>query len=239
MTTPELVHRATASGRAYRDLPIHAADGVHEYALELVSSTGPGQRVLDVGSGSGALAQRLHDAGFQVTASDLDPTDYWAAPPAYAWDAAGREVPEALGSGFDVVAAIEVLEHVENPLQALRNFHDLLRPGGLLVASTPHVGHPRSRLKFLVQGTPSYFGPREFFASGHRTLLPDWALELHAKAAGFTDVSVSYAGSLGLPPAQRLAYSAILPAFLLSGQMPTPRRQDGCITFVTGRKPSA
>lgn len=230
----EVIHRGD-TGRAYNGIPMHAAPGVHEFAERLVSGRVPkGVRILDVGSGSGALAQRLHDAGFDVLGSDLDISDYKAETKAVQWNASGADLPEGAAPGeFDCVCAVEILEHVENPMQALRNFRALLRPGGLLVLSTPNIGHPRSRLKFFLTGEPSYFGRAEYYSSGHRCLLPDWMVELHLKEAGFERAKLAYAGSLGLGGTQKLVYGALQPAFRALRMLPSPRSGDGCVTFAT------
>lgn len=232
------VHRAD-SGRSYRGIPVHAADGVHAHAAKLAGRLLPaGARILDVGSGSGGLAARLADAGFDVLASELDIRDYRAEPPVVQWDAAGIGLPRGVsGAEFDAVCAVEMLEHVENPRQALRNFFAVLKPGGILITSTPNVGHPRSRLKFLLRGAPSYFGRAEYYGSGHTTLLPDWMLELHVRESGFEHVAVEYAGKMGLAGKQRLLYRALEPVLSLLHILPSPRVDDGCVTFVVGRKP--
>lgn len=219
---------------------MHAAAGVHEYAVRIVEAgLSPGARVLDVGAGSGALTARLASHGFAVIASDLDGADYRALPPFVRWDASSLEPPaDVAPSSMDGVCAIEVLEHVENAAQALRNFYRLLRPGGLLVVSTPNLAHPRSRLKFLLRGVPSYFGREEFHDPGHRTMLPHWMLDLALYEAGFEDVSVTFAGSLGLRGIPRLTYALAGPIFSILGQQPRPRLDDGCITFAVGRRPS-
>lgn len=212
---------------------MHAAAGVHEHALDLLRRTlSPGARVLDVGAGSGALAQRLSDAGYDVTAADFDTGDYRAEPPVVEWDVVSPEHPDGR---FDAVLAVEVLEHVENPLQALRNLRELLEPGGVLIASSPHLGHPRSRLKFLLRGAPSYFGRGEYHSIGHRTLLPDWLLARHIEASGFQAIALSYAGQLGLPRLHRVAYALLWP--LLGWALPSPRVDDGCVTFAVARRP--
>jgi SAM-dependent methyltransferase len=233
MTT---IHRG-GHGRFYRDLPIHAAEGVHEYAHTLLTREVPhGSSILDVGAGSGALSQRLSDAGYVVTAADFDLRDYRATPPAVEWDVVNPDIPPEITEGaYEAICAIELLEHVENPLQALRNLRTLMRPGAVLLLSTPHLGHPKSRIKFLLRGAPSYFGSAEYHDTGHRTLLPDWLLLRHLQSTGYVDATVSYAGAFGLSGWRSVAYR-ILRAWLGAARaLPSPRSGDGAVAFVIAR----
>ncbi len=235
----DMVHRAD-TGRSYRGIPMHAAAGVHEYALQIVrAGAASGATLLDVGAGSGALSARLQDAGFAVTACDINGEGYAAEPPLLICNAAAEVLaPDIPRDHFDCICAIEVLEHMENPIQALRNFRSMLKPGGLLVTSTPNVSHPRSRLKFLLRGEPSYFGRTEYFSSGHRTILPDWMLQLHIRECGFEELRTSYAGLLGVSGPGRFVYAALAPIVALIGVQAKPRLGDGCVTFVAARRPA-
>lgn len=237
MNPPSIVHRGASSGGTFHGIQVHAAAGIHSYAARLVNDLGSSLSVLDVGCGSGALAARLDEAGHRVVAADVEISDYAARPPVVEWDISGPSVPENLEAAFDVVCAVEVLEHLENPLQALRNLRRCLRPGGRLVASTPHVTHPRSRIKFLVRGEPAYFGFTEYLGTGHRTILPDWLLRRHLEAAEFEDIRLSYGGAYGLSGPGRWIYRGLVPIFRILGLMPVPRDQDGSSTFALARRP--
>jgi SAM-dependent methyltransferase len=47
--------------------------------------------------------------------------------------------PEPLPGRFDVVVCEQVLEHVPDPVRAVQTLHDLCRPGGTAVVSTPFL----------------------------------------------------------------------------------------------------
>lgn len=226
-----LTHRFR-TGHEYNGIQIHAAPGVHEFCLQLLDLP-KGSKVLDVGSGSGALAARLGDTGFDVLATDITDEDFRASCRHMIWDANDSVLPAPEGS-VDAVCAVEILEHVENPIAALRNFKCLLKPGGVLIASTPNISHPKARLKYLMHGWPSYFGPREYRGSGHRTLLPDWLLRLHVVSAGFSIERIAYAGRI------ETRYPNVLRVVNWLGQrllrIPPFDDGDGACTFVVARK---
>ncbi|PRY48457.1 methyltransferase family protein [Geodermatophilus tzadiensis] len=221
----------TPAVSSYKGHGIHAAPGVHEYALELVRAALPdGGRVLEVGSGCGALALRLRDAGLDVVPTDLDPPHDWIA----RLDLDDPDWTDETRGPFDLVVCVETLEHVENPRQVLRSIRALLRPGDRLLVSTPNVTHPHSRLLTLLRGAPYVFGPRFYHAPGHITLLPDWALTEHVRQAGFDDLRVSTGGDHFYRGAMRLAFRLEMAVLALLGiRARRPRSGDGVCTFVT------
>lgn len=50
---------------------------------------------------------------------------------------------------FDVIISSEVLEHINNPIEEIKNFHRLLRKGGLLYITTPNFNAIE---RFLLKG---------------------------------------------------------------------------------------
>jgi 2-polyprenyl-6-hydroxyphenyl methylase / 3-demethylubiquinone-9 3-methyltransferase len=103
---------------------------------------GPGPaRVLDLGCGAGFLANDLAARGLAVTGLD-DTTENLAIAAAY--DRTGtvayvrgdaRALPFADGS-FDVVCAMDLLEHVEEPAHVVAEAARVLAPGGLFFFHT-------------------------------------------------------------------------------------------------------
>jgi 2-polyprenyl-6-hydroxyphenyl methylase/3-demethylubiquinone-9 3-methyltransferase len=96
---------------------------------------------LDVGCGAGLLAEPLARLGAHVTGIDAAPELIEAARThAGASGLSIRYVAgevAALANQFDLVTALEVVEHVADPASFVQTLADRLAPGGLLVMSTP------------------------------------------------------------------------------------------------------
>lgn len=60
---------------------------------------------------------------------------------------------------FDLIYAIEVLEHTPRPYDFFVEAYRKLNVGGTLIFSTPNILHFQSRLKFLFTGYPEMYGP--------------------------------------------------------------------------------
>lgn len=132
------------------------AHGLHDFLLQRIFPRYfcAGARALDLGAGSGALALRLRDAGWDVVAADVEPAAYKAGDPFVQVDFNRPDFACELGpGGFDLIASVEVIEHVENPIGFLRNVKRLLKPGGVAVLTTPNVDSAPARIKFLLRGT--------------------------------------------------------------------------------------
>jgi 2-polyprenyl-6-hydroxyphenyl methylase / 3-demethylubiquinone-9 3-methyltransferase len=99
--------------------------------------------LLDIGCGGGLLSEPMARLGFAVTGIDaalrnIAIAKAHAAETGLAVDYR-HETVEALaasGAGFDVVLAMEVVEHVADLTRFLADAARLVRPGGALVAAT-------------------------------------------------------------------------------------------------------
>jgi SAM-dependent methyltransferase len=157
-----LVDYATELERPERALRQYEWRGIHERVRTLIALP-PGARWLDYGCGAGGLVRYLRaTAGYDAVGYEQG------------WGLARlREhgipfVEEAHLEGhegaFDVVTAIEVLEHVTDPLTELRRMRALLRPGGLLFLTTGNAEPYAARLSTWRYVIPeihiAFFEPR-------------------------------------------------------------------------------
>ena len=129
--------------------------GLHDFLLSSVLPRYAMRkgRAVDLGAGSGALAVRLRAFGFAVLAVDTNTERFRADVAFQRLDLNQLDFASALGEArFDFVSAVEVIEHVENPIGFLRNVSRLLQPDGVAVITTPNVDSAPARVKFLLRG---------------------------------------------------------------------------------------
>ena len=126
--------------------------------MPLLASPARGRRLLDIGCAYGAFLVAAADAGFKPIGVDVN-----AAAIEYVRRHLGLVAllgpaeelePEQLfdGGGVDVVSLWYVIEHSADVGALLRRIHRLLRPGGVLVFSTPNgsgISARRNRRAFL------------------------------------------------------------------------------------------
>lgn len=94
-------------------------------------------RVLDVGCGNGEFLRLAAKAGWKTAGVEPDPRARTVA------SQGGNDVRPTLqdweGEKFDYVTINHVIEHLHDPVTALKCLHDLLKPGGRLFLDTPNI----------------------------------------------------------------------------------------------------
>jgi len=112
-----------------------------------------GKTALDVGCGAGLLSEPLARLGAKVVGVDASPEVIAVAREHAATDGLDIDYRVAdvagLGGAFDLVTAMEVVEHVAEPAAFVRALAKRLAPGGLLMMSTPNAT-AMSRLMMIV-----------------------------------------------------------------------------------------
>ncbi len=105
---------------------------------DLLTVVPPG-RLLDVGCATGVFLDEARRAGFQGTGLDLVPSAV-----EYAHDRLGIDARLGLleetgfpSAHFDAVALFQTVEHVPSPRELAKEIARVLRPGGVLLLTTP------------------------------------------------------------------------------------------------------
>ena len=104
-----------------------------------------GRDVLDIGSGEGYGSHLLAERAASVTGIDISPdavaharTRYCAAAPTLRYLCASAARLPIRSSCVDVVVAFEVVEHIAQQRELLEEARRVLRPGGVLLLSSPN-----------------------------------------------------------------------------------------------------
>ncbi len=165
----------------------------------LLAEARPGERVLDLGCGAGRFLAALREAGAEPVGVEIAE----AAIERARTNVPGADVrllepdgtiPVAHGE-FDLVWCSEVLEHIPDVGAALFEVRRVLKPGGRLLATVPHVSRARALLRF----------EQEFDPLGqHVRFFTRRSLASTLVATGFDDPSVRRRGQMLVARATRL-----------------------------------
>jgi len=135
-----------------------------------------GLRLLDIGCSSGLFLAEARNAGFEVHGAEIS-----AGTAAFARDHFGLEVHTGdwrdagyPDGSFDIVTLFDVIEHLPDPLGELRAIRRLLRPGGLVLQSTPNIDGLFPRLSYTLAERLDYWPhpepPHHLYQFSDRTL---------------------------------------------------------------------
>lgn len=168
---------------------------VKDSLIKLVRSFEPYRlsgRLLDVGFGEGWLLRAAAGEGWSCWGTEFA-ADSIRIGAAEGWRVFPGKLPEAgfPSDHFDVVTLVEVLEHLAEPVDYLKEAARVLRPGGLLFGTTPNARSVNARILKL---NWSIYSPPE-----HLQLFTHRALHKAVTSAGFRLIDV---GAEGLNPVE-------------------------------------
>lgn len=140
-----------------------------------------GKKTLDLGCGAGYGARELAQTASHVTALDVSPEaiayakETFASPAVDFIAASATQVPGE-GQDYGLITAFEVIEHIEDWRDLLKEARRLLAPGGLFLVSTPNkLYYTESR----AEHGPNPFHVHEFEYAEFRAALEEYFPHVH------------------------------------------------------------
>ena len=155
----------------------------------------PPSKILDLGCSSGLLAERLQQMGHQVTGVDvIEIPGVVERTSAFFKADLNEGIPPEVGTGFDVVLAADVLEHLVNPGALMKQVRDVLSPDGVALFCVPNIAHWYPRLRSTL-GMFDY-DQRGILDSTHLRFFTRRSIRKLIERQGFT---IRRIDSVGLP----------------------------------------
>lgn len=169
------------------------ARGRERYRIELVERHLGAGRICEIGPGDGIFALQALEAGFDVSAVEMDADACARLRAQLDIDVVQSAAPEdvlAASAALDAVVGWHVIEHLPQPWALLEAAAAALRPGGVLVLATPN---PEAfGLRLLGARWPHVDAPRHLFLIPHRTLVA------RGRELGLEPVGLTHADPGGL-----------------------------------------
>jgi SAM-dependent methyltransferase len=123
-------------------------------------------KVLDFGAGAGHMCQRIGNYFEQLGEQPADhifaceiATEKFQYTNVECRKISMDSIIPYEDESFDIIYAIEVIEHTKRPYDFIDQAYQKLRKGGWLIFSAPNILHFKSRLKFLLTGFGEMYGP--------------------------------------------------------------------------------
>lgn len=172
-----------------------------------------GGHILELGAGRGVTARSLMEAGVpfeRYTITDLNEEVYerfegvFEDPRIEIRQMDADRLPEDAGP-FDVILMVALIEHLVDPMDAMRKIRTMLRPGGFVYIDTPNIAKYTRRLKLLAGRFPSTASHNEGLTThyGESVRLHD---EGHLHYFTFRSLSLMLTEYCGFSRVEKLPY---------------------------------
>ena len=167
----------------------------HDKVVEIFTRYGDHGKLLDAPSGPGIISQKLKEAGFDVAAVDIDPKMFCVQGISCEKADLNFDLPIS-DETFDYILCSNGIEHLENPVNFIRECFRILKEKGKLLISTPNILNLKSRLANLLVGFNLFTGrPNnevdDFLGGEHIHLANYYELRTHLHRNGFRILEVT------------------------------------------------
>ena len=197
----------------------------------------PGLHVLDIGCGSGVVSREIARHGCKVVGIDVS-ADCIRYAKKKAREEGSQNARFLVGSierlpfrprTFDLIVASHVIEHVEHPRAIMEEMRSRLKPGGLLVVTTPNYKSLWPLAEFVFDRTIAEEGYS--LHEQHITKFDPAKIRSLLRRNGFTGVRVEAPYMISLP-FSLLSSRCASTAFYL--EKPLARLPFGAILYAKG-----
>ncbi len=150
------------------NIPMFCAGGVHEriFSSLLQSGKRKDSKIVVLGSGAGAFERRLLDNGFSdIVSVDFIPDNFLVNEIKITEIDLNNDFSN-IGK-FDIVIAIEVIEHIENQFNFIRCVKNIMNNDAVFYLSTPNIENTFARMRYFLLGDIYWFGKSELTGTGH------------------------------------------------------------------------
>lgn len=194
-----------APGVEERALASHGTSGqaIYQMAARALKGLHSGGALVDVGCGSGSLWSFTHDQFRSYLGADVIHYEGFPSEGQFRevdLDSGRVDLPDGEA---DVVASVETIEHVENPRALFRELVRLVRPGGLLVVTTPNQLSLLSKLGLVLKNQFPAFQEAPGLYPAHLSALLATDLVRMARECGLEDATILYSNSGRIPGTSR------------------------------------
>ncbi|UCF95739.1 MAG: bifunctional 2-polyprenyl-6-hydroxyphenol methylase/3-demethylubiquinol 3-O-methyltransferase UbiG [Desulfobacterales bacterium] len=172
--------------------PFKALHDINALRVNYINTRAPltDRQVLDVGCGGGILSEAMAALGARVTGIDMGAAPLMVAKrhaQATGLSVAYRRITveklaQTRANGFDIVACLELLEHVPNPASVIEACHTLVRPGGDIFLAT--LNRNLKSFLFAIVGAEYLLGLVRKGTHSYRRFLKPQEIESWANQVG-------------------------------------------------------